>query len=329
MATGEVLKRIAIIALAMLAMSAADAQQRKRLPSRTEPIPDTETGRPAASTEPPNPSMMIYGPPVTPLGAPPEATKPAPVAAPKPAPAPEPVAAPAPAPKPEPAPVAIPAPAPKPEPIAVPKPPVEPAPPPVAAPAPKPELPPAPVAIPAPVRTPPPVVSPVQEPRPPIAVPTPAPEIKPAAPVIAAPAPAPASTPEPQRAPIVAPQPIAKPVPERREVVAAVRPSAPAAPKLDDKFVERIFACLSPGLPSDWRRAWIVVTNVGGAGARKLESQFFYTTSRRDEDAESLVPCSAQDITERIAALPAARQDWKSAKLLIDSEGEFDLKYEY
>jgi len=312
MATGDVLKRIAIIVLAMFAMGAADAQQRKRLPSRTDPIPDTESGRPAASSEPPNPNMMIYGPPVAPLGAPPEAIKPAPVAAPKPAPAPEP------------APIAIPAPAPKPEPIAVPKPQPEPAPPPIAAPAPKPEPAPAPVAIPAPIRTPPPIVSPVQEPRPPVVVPTPAPEIRPA-PVIAAPAP----TPEPPRAPIVAPQPIVKPVPERREVIAAARPSAPAAPKLDDKFVERIFACLSPGLPSDWRRAWIVVTNVGAAGARKLESKFFYTTSRRDEDAESLVPCSAQDITERIAALPAERQDWRSAKLLIDSEGEFDLKYEY
>jgi hypothetical protein len=316
MATGDVLKRIAVIAIAMLAVNAADAQQRKRLPSRTEPIPDTETGRPAASAEPPpNPSMMIYGPPVTPLGAPvvppvpetakptapPEETKPAPVAAPKPAPPPEPVAAPAPPPKPEP--------------VAAPKP--QPVPPPVVRPVPET---PQPVAVPAPAPKPEPVAAPV-----------PAPEPKPA-PVIAAPAPKPApivAVPETKPAPIVVPQPVVKPAPERREVVATVRPSAPAAAKLDDKFVERIFACLSPGLPSDWRRAWIVVTNVGAAGARKLESKFFYTTSRRDEDAESLVPCSAQDITDRIAGLPAARQDWRSAKLLIDSEGEFDLKYEY
>ena len=70
----------------MLAMSAADAG--KRMPVRTQPIPDTESGRPAGSAEPANPNMIIYGPPVPPLGAPP-----APPAA---APAPEPAAKPAP-----------------------------------------------------------------------------------------------------------------------------------------------------------------------------------------------------------------------------------------
>ncbi|MGH8765733.1 MAG: hypothetical protein ACRET8_08445, partial [Burkholderiales bacterium] len=82
MATRATLRRIAVALAALLAMHAADAQQHKRMPSRTEPIPDTESGRPAASSEPPNPNMMIYGPPDTPLGAPPSPPAPQPAAAP-------------------------------------------------------------------------------------------------------------------------------------------------------------------------------------------------------------------------------------------------------
>ena len=82
---------LALLAL-LVAMNSADAQ-RRRLPSRSEPIPDTETGKPAGTAEPSTPSLMIYGPPVPPLGAPPEHSKP-PVAAPEAAPAPAPPTAP-------------------------------------------------------------------------------------------------------------------------------------------------------------------------------------------------------------------------------------------
>jgi len=60
---------LALLAL-LVVMNSAEAQ-RRRLPSRTEPIPDTETGARAGTAEPANPNMMIYGPPVPPLGAPP------------------------------------------------------------------------------------------------------------------------------------------------------------------------------------------------------------------------------------------------------------------
>src|SRR5204862_7644604 len=116
--------KYAVSGLALLALlgvvDSADAQSR-RLPSRTTPIPDTETGRPAGTAEPANPNMMIYGPPVAPLGAPPASSTPVPIpeSALKPAPAepappvaaPAPVAVPAPAPAPASPPVAAPAPA--------------------------------------------------------------------------------------------------------------------------------------------------------------------------------------------------------------------------
>lgn len=128
----------------------------------------------------------------------------------------------------------------------------------------------------------------------------------------------------------VAPPPAAKPAPERREVAAIAPTLSPfVAPKLDAKLVEQIFSCLSPGLPQDWKRTWVVVTNTDAAVAAK----FFVTSSYRDEDAEEYVPCNAQEITRRITglndALPAEQRRWTSARLAIDSEGAYELKYDY
>src|SRR5512134_3361235 len=92
------LKR-AVLGLALLALLAAmhsAEAQRRRLPSRTEPIPDTETGAKAGSAGNEEPRLIIYGPPTPPLGAPPSSVTqpPAPEAATKPAPAAEPAPAP-------------------------------------------------------------------------------------------------------------------------------------------------------------------------------------------------------------------------------------------
>jgi len=125
-----------------------------------------------------------------------------------------------------------------------------------------------------------------------------------------------------------APAPAAKPEPVRRDV-AAVAPASAAPPKLDPKLVEQIFSCLAPGLPSDWKRTWVVVSNAGAAATAK----FYYSVTLRDDDAEALVPCNAQEITRRItgltAALPVDQQRWASARLSIDNEGAFALKYDY
>ena len=120
------------------------------------------------------------------------------------------------------------------------------------------------------------------------------------------------------------------PIPEKREVAAIAPAPAPlAAPKLDGKLVEQIFSCLAPGLPQDWKRTWVVVTSAEPAVATK----FYVTTSYRDEDAEEFVPCNVQEITRRITglndSLPAEQRRWKSARLAIDSEGAYELKYDY
>jgi len=126
--------------------------------------------------------------------------------------------------------------------------------------------------------------------------------------------------------------PVAKPAPEPapapREVAVAAPAPSPPGPRLDAKTVEQIFSCLAPGLPAEWRRAWVEVSHAGGA----LTAKFYFTTSLRREDGEEFTPCNAQEVTRRIAALsdglPAEQQRWRSARLSIDSEGAYELTYE-
>jgi hypothetical protein len=117
-------------------------------------------------------------------------------------------------------------------------------------------------------------------------------------------------------------------------VVAAAAPSssaarAPAA-RPDARAIEMIFACLSPGLPNDWKKAWIVLS---GADHAKAEAKFFFTDKAADDRGEPFVPCSAKEVADRVVAfdalLPPERRGWTGARLLINADGEFDLKYDY
>ena len=99
-------------------------------------------------------------------------------------------------------------------------------------------------------------------------------------------------------------------------------------------MVANIFACMSPGLPQDWKKTWVVISGTDGAGTeRKYESKFYFATLPSDVDGEELVPCSAEEITRRVTSLseslPPERRRWRTATLVIDSEGEFNLKYDY
>jgi hypothetical protein len=158
-------------------------------------------------------------------------------------------------------------------------------------------------------------------------VPTPpAPVAAPAPAVVPPPAPVPVAIP----APIVKPAPVAAPAPPPAPapVVAAIAPVPPAAPKLDANTVEQIFSCLASGLPQDWKRTWVVVSADAAVPAK-----FYVTSTYRDEDAEEFVPCNVQEIARRIVklndALPPDQRHWKTARLAINSEGEFELKYNY
>jgi hypothetical protein len=180
------------------------------------------------------------------------------------------------------------------------------------------------------VPTPPPVTRPTPPAEAPIAapiappLPVPAPVIAapaPAAVPVVAPAPAPAANPAPVVAPVAKPAPVIPP--ERREVAAAA-PSSAIGAKLDARTVEQIFSCLATGLPSEWRKTWVVVTDSGAA----VTGKFYYTVTLRNEDAEEFVPCNAQEVTRRIAGLGEGPGRWRAARLTIDSEGAYRLDYD-
>ena len=122
-----------------------------------------------------------------------------------------------------------------------------------------------------------------------------------------------------------------------RQEVALAAPSAaavasPAAPvPIETKLIESIFHCLSPGLPQDWKRAWVEITDEGGG--KEKASKFRVSNIRGDDAGEPLVPCNANELTRRIVGLndklPPDRRAWTRALLVIDSDGEYDLTYDY
>jgi len=101
---------------------------------------------------------------------------------------------------------------------------------------------------------------------------------------------------------------------------------------IDAKLIESIFFCLSPGLPQDWQRAWVEITDQGGG--REKNSRFRVSNIRDSiDEGEPLVPCNARELTGRIVGLtdklPPDRRAWTRALLVIDSDGEYELTYEY
>jgi hypothetical protein len=118
-------------------------------------------------------------------------------------------------------------------------------------------------------------------------------------------------------------------------LLAAALLAVPAhAQQPDAKAIQEIYDCLAAGLPQNWKKAWVVVSDLGAAGKeRKYEGKFFYATSAADNVGKPLVPCDAQKVAKGVislnAALAADKQRWKEARLLYTSEGKFNLAYDY
>ena len=151
-----------------------------------------------------------------------------------------------------------------------------------------------------------------------------------AAPILAAPVVAPIAAPAPAPA-----RPAAPATPPRQEVALAAPSSAavPAAPMaIEGKLIESIFNCLSPGLPPDWKRAWVEITDQGIG--REKDAKFRVSNiGHVTDEGEPLVPCNAAALTGSIVGLneklPPERRAWTRALLVIDSDGEYELSYDY
>lgn len=108
------------------------------------------------------------------------------------------------------------------------------------------------------------------------------------------------------------------------------RPSEP-----DSKELEEIFSCMSAGLPSNWKRAWVVLSEKSNeSGSRSFDAAFFFSTSADDLRGRPLKPCDTLRVAEAVYELnkylPGFEQrQWKEAKLQFGDDGSFTLSYDY
>jgi len=117
-------------------------------------------------------------------------------------------------------------------------------------------------------------------------------------------------------------------------IAAALAGPAQAQKQPNPKAIQEIFDCLAVGLPKDWKKAWVVVTELADAGKeRRFESRSFYADSSGAMAGKPLATCSAEVVAKGVIALtadlPAEQRRWKEARLTYTSEGKFDLYYDY
>lgn len=98
--------------------------------------------------------------------------------------------------------------------------------------------------------------------------------------------------------------------------------------------VQKIFSCIAKGLPKDWRRAWVVVTELSGdSKERKFEGKFLYSADPSGTNPQPLVPCDARQVGEGVYSLNEyleyEKRQWKIATLTFTSDGKFEIKYDY
>jgi len=117
---------------------------------------------------------------------------------------------------------------------------------------------------------------------------------------------------------------------------AADAPKKPAAEEENagEKAVEKIFVCIADGLPKEWRRAWVVVTELeGGDKERKFEGKFLYSLDAAGANPQPLKPCDAREVAQSVYRLndflEHDKRQWKVATLMFTSDGKFEIKYDY
>ena len=120
----------------------------------------------------------------------------------------------------------------------------------------------------------------------------------------------------------------------------AAKPAGQKKPAADEEdnpgvqAVEKIFVCLAKGLPKEWRRAWVVVTELSGDDReRNFEGKFFYSLDDAGATPVALVPCNAREVAHGVYGLndylEFDKRKWKVATLVFTTDGKFELKYDY
>jgi len=104
----------------------------------------------------------------------------------------------------------------------------------------------------------------------------------------------------------------------------------------DRKIVSEVFACLKPGLPADWKKAWVVMTETKNRdGEREFDLKYFYAVAADDNTGLPMdASCSDEEVGKRIYGLNQnlssfEQRQWVVAKLFFGKDGKFELKYDY
>jgi hypothetical protein len=102
----------------------------------------------------------------------------------------------------------------------------------------------------------------------------------------------------------------------------------------DPAVIERMFGCLAPGLPKDWKKTWVTVTaETPGEVPGKFQISAFYASDMADRKGQPVKPCGWDPFVEGFFALNQSLSEeqraWKTARLTVTSEGKFELNYDY
>ena len=98
----------------------------------------------------------------------------------------------------------------------------------------------------------------------------------------------------------------------------------------DPEAIGRMIACLQAGLPENWQRAWVVVTEIAKTDTdREIAGKFFYAESEKDRLGKPLKPCNSEGPARDLYNLNVdlVRQ-YREASLVFYRDGKFDLRYD-
>lgn len=101
-------------------------------------------------------------------------------------------------------------------------------------------------------------------------------------------------------------------------------------PEPDPAMIQRIFTCMQEGLPDNWQRTWVVVTELPRKGAeREFGVVFRYANSAEDLRGQTLTPCKADSTPRDLYELDAdLMRQYGEATLVFYREGKFELRFD-
>jgi len=118
------------------------------------------------------------------------------------------------------------------------------------------------------------------------------------------------------------------------DVVAAAGVSSqaksPAAAEPDAGALQRVFNCLSEGLPASWQHSWVIATETQrNESSRDFEAIFRYSDTEADTTGSRFAPCGSETLPADIIGVNTElARKWREIRLDFYRDGRFDLRYD-